>query len=112
VANLHVANNRIFLEHAGRFWWTTDAVTWNEVALPGGQSFPALGYINGVYVAMTSAGIHTSTDLTTWAQRQVAVPTGLTGGGFSTSTYIAAASGTFNAVFRLISPSPTGLFAE
>lgn len=112
VANLHVANNRIFLEHAGRFWWTTDAVTWNEVALPGGQSFPALGYINGVYVAMTSAGIHTSTDLVTWAQRQVAVPTGLTGGGFSTSTYVAAASATFSAAFRLLSPSPTGLFAE
>lgn len=112
VANLHVANNRIFLEHAGRFWWTTDAVTWNEVALPGGQSFPALGYINGVYVAMTSAGIHTSTDLVTWAHRNLAVPTGLTSGGFSTSSYAAAASATFSAVFRLMSPSPVGLFAE
>lgn len=112
VANMHVANSRIFIEHAGRFWWTTDAVTWTEVALPGGQSFPALGYLNGVYVAVTSTGIYTSTDLTTWAQRQIAVPTGLTSGGFSASTYVAAASATFGAVFRLLSPSPTGLFAE
>ncbi len=112
VANLHAANNRIFLEHAGRFWWTTDAVTWTEVALPGGQSFPALGYINSVYVAMTSTGIHTSTDLVTWAQRQVAVPTGWTSGGFSASTYVSAASATFSAVFKFRSPSPVGLFAE
>ena len=112
VANLHAANNRIFLEHAGRFWWTTDAVTWTEVALPGGQSFPALGYINSVYVAMTSTGIHTSTDLVTWAQRHIPTPTGLTNGGFSSSSYVASASATFSSVFRLLSPSPTGLFAE
>lgn len=112
VANLHAANNRVFLEHAGRFWWTTDAVTWTEVALPGGQSFPALGYINSVYVAMTSTGIHTSTDLVTWAQRHIPTPTGLTNGGFSSSSYVASASATFSSVFRLLSPSPTGLFAE
>lgn len=112
-ANMHVANGRVFIEYGGRLWWTTDAVTWTEVASPAGMSPSEIGYVGVVYVALSAAaGIFTSTDLDTWAQRDGPLPTGASGGAFSSTTYVAPASATFSAVFKFRSPSPVGLFAE
>lgn len=111
--NMHVANGRIFLQYSGRLWWTTDAITWTEVACPAGMTPSAIGYINGVYLALSlSAGIFTSTDLNTWAQRDGPLPTGANQGAFGGTTYVSPGSATFSNVYKLRSPSPVGLFAE
>jgi len=113
VANLHAANNRIFLQYSGRLWWTTDAVTWTEVASPAGMTPSAIGHINGIYLALSlAAGIFTSTDLDTWAQRDGPLPTGASQGAFGGTTYVSPGSATFSNVYKLRSTSPIGLFAE
>lgn len=111
--DLFVANGRIFLAQLGRLWWTTDAVTWTEVVAPLGGTLGALGHLNSVYVALIgAAGIFTSTDLDTWAQRDGPLQTGASQGAFTASTYVAPGSTTFSLVYKLRSPSPVGLFAE
>lgn len=108
-----VANGRIFLQYSGRLWWTTDAVTWTEVASPAGMTPSAIGHINGIYLALSlAAGIFTSTDLDTWAQRDGPLPTGASQGAFGGTTYVSPGSATFSNVYKLRSTSPVGLFAE
>lgn len=111
--DMRVANGRIFLQYSGRLWWTTDAITWTEIASPAGMTPSAIGYIDGVYLALSlSAGIFTSTDLDTWAQRDGPLPTGASQGAFGGTTYVSPGSATFSNVYKLRSPSPVGLFAE
>lgn len=111
--DMRVANGRIFLQYSGRLWWTTDAVTWTEVASPAGMTPSAIGHINGIYLALSlAAGIFTSTDLDTWAQRDGPLPTGASQGAFGGTTYVSPGSATFSNVYKLRSTSPVGLFAE